>query len=68
MRVGESGSGGSVIRNDWPAEMEMIDKCGKESAVGEERAALNEVVLRTLLRMGAGPDFRMEVAPVATLT
>ena len=44
-----------------------MDKCGKESAVGEERAALNEVDLRTLLRMEAGPGFQMAVAPVATL-
>jgi len=56
------------MKNDWPAEMETIDKRGKESAVGEERAALNEADLRTLLRMGADPDVRMAVAPVATLT
>ena len=56
------------MRNDWPAEMETIDRRGKESAVGEERAVLNEAVLRTLLRMGADPDVRMVAAPVATLT
>jgi hypothetical protein len=46
--------------------MEM-DKRGNESVVGEERATLSEVDLRTLLRMGAGAGFRIAVAPVATL-
>ena len=48
--------------------MDTTDKCGKDSAVGEERGVLNEVDLRTLLRMGADPGFRVAVAPVATLS
>jgi len=64
VRVGESGSGGSVMRNDWPAEMEKMDK---ESVVGEETAALSKVGLRTLVRMRIKPGFRMAARPVATL-
>ena len=40
-----------------------IGKCGDGSVV-EETAALTEVVL---LRLGAGPDFRMAVGLIETL-
>ena len=51
-RVGESGSGGSVMRNGWPT-----DKWGKESAVG----ALSEADVRTALRRRSSPGLRTEV-------
>ena len=64
VRVGESGSGGSVRRNDWPAEMEKMDK---ESVAEDETATLSKVGLRTLLRIRIGPGFRIAARPLATL-
>jgi hypothetical protein len=63
-RVGESGSGGSVMRNDRPTE----DRWGKEPAVGDETVALREADLRAVLRRWGGPGFRMAVGLTPTET
>lgn len=64
VRVGESGSGGSVARNDGPAERETMDG---ESAVEEEMAAFRKVGLRTPPHKLIDPGLRMAERPVVTL-
>ena len=68
VRVGESGSGGSVMRKDWPADRETMDKWGKESTVvGETAVLLSRVDLRTLLRMRTDTGFPAAVGSVTRL-